>query len=132
MMYIIKNLKRHKYVITTAIVLLCLLIYYLIDPVEYLLMPKCPVKMITTLDCPGCGFQRALHASLHGRFSEAIHYNLFLVLAIPVAILWWVINTITYRPVRHSIQIKLVRINKIIVYFYLFSYFIWFVIRNIN
>ena len=32
---------------------------------------------------PGCGFQRALHAALHGHWAEAINYNLFLIYSLP-------------------------------------------------
>ncbi|MBO7139892.1 MAG: DUF2752 domain-containing protein [Prevotella sp.] len=110
---------------------LCCVFYYYMDPAQYLIMPKCPVKLITTLDCPGCGFQRALHALLHGHFSEAIHYNLFLVLAIPITILWWVIFIITNHSKRNSVRTKLVNLNRYIIYFYICCYFIWFAIRNI-
>lgn len=52
----------------------CVVLYYL-DPVKYVFMPKCPFKMLTGLDCPGCGFQRAMHALLHGHVMQAIRFN---------------------------------------------------------
>lgn len=45
-------------------------------------MPRCPFKMVTGLDCPGCGSQRALMALLHGHPLEAWSYNLFLPFAV--------------------------------------------------
>lgn len=45
--------------------------------------PQCPFRLVTGLSCPGCGFQRAMHAALHGRWAEAAGYNLFLTLALP-------------------------------------------------
>lgn len=128
---IVGYIKNYKYIILCLLVFLCCVVYYYVDPTQYLIMPKCPVKMLTTLDCPGCGFQRALHASLHGHFSEAIHYNLFLVFAIPITILWWIINTITYHSKQYNMQIKLMIINRYVIYFYICCYFFWFVIRNI-
>ena len=123
--------KRFKYVITFVVIVLCIIIYYFVDPTKYSIMPKCPVKMITTLDCPGCGFQRALHALLHGHYSEAIHYNQFLLLAIPITILWWVINKVIYHSKRHNMRTRLICINRYIIYFYVCCYFVWFAIRNI-
>ena len=46
-------------------------------------MPKCPFKLITGLSCPGCGIQRAIHAMLHGKFTEAITYNYYFTASIP-------------------------------------------------
>lgn len=42
------------------------------------LMPRCPIKLITGFDCPGCGSQRALHSLLDGHPLESLHYNLLL------------------------------------------------------
>ena len=47
----------------------------------------CPFKLLTGLQCPGCGSQRALHALLAGRVGEAVGYNLFLVFAVPYLLL---------------------------------------------
>lgn len=33
----------------------------------------CPFKYITGLDCPGCGFQRAILALMQGNFNESFH-----------------------------------------------------------
>jgi len=40
--------------------------------VDICLIP-CPFKYLTSLDCPGCGFQRAVIALLQGNFVESIH-----------------------------------------------------------
>ncbi len=129
--YLIFIIGRYKYTISIVIVSLCLFVYYIVDPVQYSIMPKCPVKLITHLDCPGCGFQRALHASLHGRFDEAIHYNLFLLLAIPITCLWILNKVLISKTENQRRIIKLIWLNKMIIYFYIFSYFCWFIIRNI-
>ena len=64
------------------------IVLYYINPTQYWFMPKCPFKLITGLNCPGCGIQRAIHALLHGRFTEAIKYNYFLIYSLPYATLF--------------------------------------------
>lgn len=58
-------------------------IYALLDPAAYP-FPKCSLKALTGLDCPGCGSQRAIHALLHGRVAEAWHYNAALFVGVPL------------------------------------------------
>ena len=123
---------RHKHIIAAFLVATCCVIYYYVDPTQYMIMPKCPVKLLTTLDCPGCGFQRALHATLHGQFAEAIQYNLFLIVGIPLTLIWWLFNRILYTTRRIGIKKKLICVNRFIVHIYIFCYFAWFVIRNIQ
>lgn len=47
-------------------------------------MPKCPTKLLTGFDCPGCGGLRMTHDLLHGDLAGAAHSNLFLLLMLPV------------------------------------------------
>lgn len=49
------------------------------------LLPKCPFKALTGLDCPGCGITRMVHALLHGDVVAAWHFNaVLLVLGVPL------------------------------------------------
>ncbi len=34
----------------------------------------CPFKKLTGIDCPGCGFQRAVLALLEGDLKESLHF----------------------------------------------------------
>lgn len=54
-------------------------------------MPRCPFKLVTGLDCPGCGSQRALMALLHGHPFEAWSYNWFLPFAVAYIVLLLVV-----------------------------------------
>lgn len=63
------------------------LIYFLFSPEESVFFPKCPFHVITGLDCPGCGSQRAIHHLLHLQFKEAFLSNPLLIVAIPYLIL---------------------------------------------
>lgn len=53
-------------------------------PTAYGFYPRCLFKMLTGLECPGCGSTRALHHLLHGRVEEAFLLNpmIFLVMAV--------------------------------------------------
>ena len=43
----------------------------LLGKADYFLIP-CPFKYLTHLDCPGCGFQRAVLALFQGRLTESL------------------------------------------------------------
>jgi hypothetical protein len=60
------------------------LVLYFCDPVRVPIYPVCLLHRLTGLDCPGCGSLRALHALLHGQWTAALHFNLFLVLSLPL------------------------------------------------
>lgn len=51
------------------------------------LWPRCMIKSITGLDCPGCGSQRAFHALIHGDVAAAWGYNALIFILAPVVAL---------------------------------------------
>ena len=66
---------------------LLLLLYALVDPaLGY--FPSCQIYLWTGVRCPGCGTQRALHALLGGQLGEALHYNYFLLIMLPLGLLY--------------------------------------------
>jgi hypothetical protein len=52
-------------------------------------VPLCPLHAFTGLDCPFCGGLRALYSLAHGRVLAAGHDNLFVVMAGPFALAFW-------------------------------------------
>lgn len=81
--------KSLKIIFYTSLVLLgigILSLYFLFSPSHVDLFPKCPFHSLTGYHCPGCGSQRAIHALLHGRIVEAIHYNFLIILAFLVLV----------------------------------------------
>lgn len=105
------------------------LIIYKFNPSLYWFMPKCPFKLITGFNCPGCGIQRAIYELLHGNFYEAIKYNYFLVYSGPYFasfLVVWVMPDGKYRT-----SLKDIIENKIIVNIYIFSFILWLIFRNI-
>jgi len=59
-------------------------VLYLANPATTSIYPSCPFRLITGLDCPGCGALRVLHQLLHGHLGAAWRLNPLLVLALPV------------------------------------------------
>lgn len=53
------------------------------DPSKSRLFPKCLFHVLTGLNCPGCGSQRALHALLNLDIRTAVGYNALMVCSIP-------------------------------------------------
>lgn len=73
-----------------AAVVAAVVFYGLHDPTADGLAPRCMFKTLGGYDCPGCGFQRAMHAMLHGDFAAAWHYNAFLFFMLPVGLAYLV------------------------------------------
>ena len=59
-------------------------VYFTLDPSVSVMFPKCPFRVLTGLQCPGCGSQRAIHALLHGDIGTAWRFNALLVVSVPV------------------------------------------------
>lgn len=55
-----------------------------VDPNTSSAYPQCPLKILTGLDCAGCGGLRAAHSLLQGDLLGAADQNLLVVLALPV------------------------------------------------
>lgn len=78
---------------------------FLLNPVQESNPPICPFKMITGLDCPGCGATRAANALLHGHLATAADHNLLFVALLPLALVMyavWALRSVgaTLPPVR--------------------------------
>jgi hypothetical protein len=60
-----------------------------VDPNEPGHYPTCPFKLVTGLDCPGCGTLRAIHALTRGDLLLAMDHNVLTVLFLPVLVWAW-------------------------------------------
>lgn len=92
-------------------------------------MPKCAFKLLTGWDCPGCGIQRAIHALFHGHFAEAISYNYYMAYSVPYALSFLVVWVAP--DYKWSEKLKAFIEDRRVVYFYIITFFIWLVVRNI-
>lgn len=64
-----------------------LVVFYVFDPQEQEIFPKCTFKTVTGYDCPGCGSQRAIHDMLHLNFANAFSHNALMFVLIPYILL---------------------------------------------
>ena len=120
---------RHRHIILALLAVALLLVYAHYDPAKSHWMPQCPVKLLTGLQCPGCGAQRFLHALLQGHFKEAIAYNYFFLPTLPLLLLLIACQFMPERKARKMLVAVLE--HKIVIIAYVSAYFIWFVVRNI-
>ena len=118
---------KHKLILTVALLCAATVLFFF-KPAHWW-TPRCIVKTLTSLDCPGCGIQRFTHAFLHGDFIEAFSYNYFLLYSLPylfaVYIIWLLPDSGTKD------KLKCIFENKYALWLYLVLYFVWFVVRNI-
>ena len=106
-----------------------LVVLTLVDPAQSIWIPKCPVKLLTGLQCPGCGFQRAAHALLHGDVLGALRFNWFLLYAVPYLLV--LIAERFFLRGKWQQRIRRWAEDNRVVWSYVVVYFVWFVVRNI-
>lgn len=102
---------------------------YRYNPATHPFMPKCPFKLLTGLDCPGCGGQRAVYALLHGHLIEAVKANLYLVYAGPYALSFLIRDWFLYGKWKE--RVTCVIENRYVVWFYIITFCLWLVVRNL-
>src|SRR3982751_4231256 len=56
----------------------------LFNPATSGLYPPCPFRLLTGLNCPGCGTLRGLHQLLHGHPLAALDLNPLLIVTLPI------------------------------------------------
>ncbi|PQL89642.1 DUF2752 domain-containing protein [Apibacter sp. wkB309] len=74
---ILRNRGLMWFSLLTLITFLCIY-YYVINPNKTNLALPCLFKLLTGLNCTGCGGQRAFHFLLHGEFLQATRYNILI------------------------------------------------------
>lgn len=85
--------------------------------------------MLTGLECPACGSQRAIYHLLHFDFALALRYNPFMVISVPYGIL---LVLVTWFNTNCKLDtIKKVCYHKITVMTYVVLFIIWWIIRNL-
>jgi uncharacterized protein DUF2752 len=65
-----------------AAVVLLVAVTAAVDPSEPGMYPRCPFRVVTGLDCPGCGSLRAMHDLAHADLLGAVDHNALLVVVL--------------------------------------------------
>lgn len=112
----------------TAIFVAVMLLLYFVDPSTSIFSYKCPFKLLTGLDCPGCGGQRAVHAFFHGDFIGGLRYNPFLIVALSYLAFALIVNYIQH-PWAEKLGRKVLSFRVGLIYIFLLG--AWWVLRNI-
>lgn len=55
------------------------------------LLPVCPLRTLTGIDCPICGSTRMLHTLLHGDLASAARYNVAALVMLPALVWFWLV-----------------------------------------
>ena len=118
-----------KKVAIGLLLVVVLAVLTLVDPAQSIWIPKCPVKLLTGLQCPGCGFQRAAHALMHGDVLGALRFNWFLLYAVPYLLVLIAERYFLRGP--WQLKIRQWAEDNRVVWSYVVVYFVWFVVRNI-
>lgn len=103
--------------------------YYFVDPVLSHLSLPCPWKLLTSTQCPACGFQRALHALLHGEIIKALQYNYFFIVSIPYALLAVLASWYNFGHVFDKLH-RFVY-HRYILNIYVILFCTWWIVRNV-
>lgn len=104
------------------------IILYLFNPEGVVWFPKCPFRLLTGLNCPSCGIQRALHQLLHLHPREAFMLNPFLAVALPYAallLLVWLVPSTRIESLRRFAY------HRATVWTFLAAMLTWWVVRNV-
>lgn len=104
-------------------------ILYMFNPIDYRWMPRCLVKQLTGLSCPGCGLMRAAYAALHGHFAEAVAYNYWLLLTVPYVLVLIMQRLMPAGRIKNRVGQLLY--HRYTLSFYIVTFLAWFFIRNI-
>ncbi|MBR1838625.1 MAG: DUF2752 domain-containing protein [Bacteroidaceae bacterium] len=106
-----------------------LVLYCLVDPLQSHFPIQCPWHLLTGTQCPGCGFQRALFALLHGQWYGALRYNYFFVFSLPYALMAILATWYNYHHIFDSLRTFVY--HRVTMRVYVVLFFAWWVIRNV-
>jgi len=76
---------------------------FIFEPGKSGFFPACPFRLLTGLNCPGCGSTRGLHRLVHGDVVGAFKFNALMVVLLPFllyALARYTIGAVRGRPLQ--------------------------------
>ncbi len=106
-----------------------IILYGIVDPSTSIFFPKCIFYVVTGLECPGCGSQRAIHALLNAEFAKAFAINPLIVTTLPYFIITFTAYFFKdkYNKARRLYEILT---NNILLWFLVVIFILYFIYRN--
>ncbi|MDB9712729.1 DUF2752 domain-containing protein [Flavobacteriaceae bacterium] len=106
------------------------ILYKTYNPIDYIYFPKCPIRELTGLECPGCGSQRAVHHLLNFDIFNAIKENVILVVSIPYILTGLVFDSLK-KPNKSILKVRKILFGTIAIYVVLTIIIAFWILRNI-
>ncbi|WP_455591338.1 DUF2752 domain-containing protein [Bacteroides sp.] len=121
-------LPHYKIIICGTIVIAAVVLLYFVNPIGAWYMPKCPFHLLTGLECPACGTQRAVHELLHLHIGKAFMYNPFFFLSAPYLLLLIVLQSLKGDKAQ---KIKSFLYGYRAINVYVLLIIVWWIARNL-
>jgi len=115
--------------IAAALIVLTI-IYGKLNPENFYLFPKCPFKLLTGFECPGCGSQRAIHYLLNLKINSAIRANVLLIFSIPYLLLLIALELLKFKN-RFFMRLHRVFYGTKAIWTVFAVVMLWWIVRNL-
>jgi hypothetical protein len=69
-----------------AVLAAAAVLFFLLDPSEHMIFPRCIFYSATGYYCPGCGSQRSIHSLLHFDLKGVVQHNVLFLMALPAVL----------------------------------------------
>jgi hypothetical protein len=126
----LKNRKNLAAYFIVAVFIVLIIIYGKLDPESSPVFPKCPFRLLTNYECPGCGSQRAIHHLLNLKIGSAICANALLVFAIPYILLLFLAELLKLKN-RFFMRLHNVFFSVKAIWAAFATVVLWWILRNI-
>jgi hypothetical protein len=123
--------KTIKWGIAIILVTILAILYRSYNPYGNIYFPKCPFRELTSLKCPGCGSQRAIHYLLNFNILNAIKENLILVLSIPYILTGLIFDSLK-KPNEKILKWRKVLFGRKAIFLILVIIIVFWILRNIK
>lgn len=119
-------IRLKKVIIDNIVLVIIFTLYYFLNTYFKLEIP-CIFYKVTGLLCPGCGITRCLFSLLHFNIKQALHYNAFVVIFLPIFLIYYIYYMYCYIMNKENRLIN----NKYITYLILIILILYGITRNI-